>query len=1208
MAKTLGLDLGTNSIGWAIVNDSDNGEKQLQDKGVCIFQDGVAHGQSGEKPACQDRTEARARRKHYARRRLRKIELLKLLVEYGWCPYVPDEAFYNWRYKKSYPMDPDFLVWQRTAVNEDKNPYLDRYRCLTETLNLETKKDKYALGRALYHICQRRGFLSNRKDASSSDDGVVKTAISSLSEDMKAAGCKYLGEYFYILFQKGDKIRKKYTSRLEHYKAEFDTICDKQRIPEDRKKALERAIFYQRDLKSQKGQVGKCTFEKNKSRCPVSHPRFEEFRMLQFVNSIKMKGPEDESLRPLSNEERIAIYPKFFRKSKPTFSFDDIAKQLAGKSKYGFKDDAPSCDYIFNFRPSTTVSGCPVLTALLSVINGSYTESWAEELSSIYILSGGKSPKQIVNDIWHALFFFNDDDLLSSWLKKNLQLDDDTASVLVNVKLPQSYASLSLKAIDKILPFLRRGYRYDEAVFLANVKSTLPKEKLSNAAFVENLEENVARSLEDHEFNPTERRRSKEQVINDIILETCPEARPEKLYHPSMIEVYQKKMPDINGEYRLGSPRTNAFRNPMAMRALFRLRALLNQLMDEGKIDRDTIVNIEFARGLNDSNMRKAIEDYQRDQEKMHRDYAKEIASAFKAETGKDIEPTGEDILKYQLWKEQNHKCLYTGKQIALSDFLGADPKYDFEHTIPRSRGGDNSQMNKTLCEKKFNRDVKKAKIPSQLSNYEEIMAVIESLGWKEMIDNLTFQIDMRKKEARNATTKSAKDNAIRRAHYLKMKRDYLSGKYMRFTMQQVPEGFSNRQGVDIGIIGKYAKEYLKTVFEKVFIVKGSTTADFRKMWALQKEFEKKERVNHVHHCIDAITIACIGYNEYRGWSLFNKDEERYHWGEIKKPQFPKPWPTFTEDVLAIADEVLVSHHTPDNMFKKTKKHVRERGIIQRCPDGRPMVATGDTARRSLHLQSFYGAIKQDGEVLYVIRKSIDSIEEKDISKIVDPVVRAKVQEAVDMKGLKKAVSDGIWMNEEKGIPIKKVRIKTSYNQLIPLKKQRDLSEKEYKQQYYVANDGNYCMAIYGTTKRSFKIVNNLVAAKYVNGKNDMPLVPERDNEGRELAFIIKQGTMVLFYEKSPEELMQCTTADLKARLYKVTGISTSIISGRYYYGMINLVHHQEARAQQAPPQKGLWKKGEEYRPRITVNHNQTMFLVEGIHFNLSVTGEISFI
>ena len=113
--------------------------------------------------------------------------------------------------------------------------------------------------------------------------------------------------------------------------------------------------------------------------------------------------------------------------------------------------------------------------------------------------------------------------------------------------------------------------------------------------------------------------------------------------------------------------------------------------------------------------------------------------------------------------------------------------------------------------------------------------------------------------------------------------------------MTEVPEGFSNRQGVDIGIIGKYARHYLKTVFDRIYTVKGSTTAAFRKMWGLQEEYTRKERVNHVHHCIDAITIACIGRKEYDRWAQYAAEEEQYDYGESAKPRFEKPWPTFTE-------------------------------------------------------------------------------------------------------------------------------------------------------------------------------------------------------------------------------------------------------------------------------------------------------------------------
>ena len=306
MDRILGIDLGTNSIGWAIV-DKESGKTTLVDYGVNIFQEGVAREKNIEKPLVQERTQARASRRHYFRRRLRKIELLKILVSEKMCPYLPDDALRKWKEDKKYPMDDNFIGWLKTDEENERNPYADRFRCLTEKLNFSLQSDRYCFGRAMYHIVQRRGFLSNRKDNSNdTETGKVKTGISNLTKAIKESGCEYLGEYFYRLYQNPDKsiskIRCNYTSRNEHYKAEFDRICQIQEIPDELKRNLEKAIFFQRPLKSQKGIVGKCTFEKNKPRCPISHPRYEEFRMWQFINSIKIQGPQDEQLRMLSKE------------------------------------------------------------------------------------------------------------------------------------------------------------------------------------------------------------------------------------------------------------------------------------------------------------------------------------------------------------------------------------------------------------------------------------------------------------------------------------------------------------------------------------------------------------------------------------------------------------------------------------------------------------------------------------------------------------------------------------------------------------------------------------------------------------------------------------------------------------------------------------------------------------------------------------------
>ena len=822
---------------------------------------------------------------------------------------------------------------------------------------------------------------------------------------------------------------------------------------------------------------------------------------------------------------------------------------------------------------------------------------------------------QIVNDVWHTLYFFDDNDKLFAWAKTNLQLNDEEAEKFVKIRIQQDFASLSLCAIDKILKWLRLGYRYDEAVFLANLPWVVAADAWRNEVKREKIISAVAGVVAEG-YNARGNR--KESAIYNALLDCglCgDEIRIDRLYHPSMIETYQDAKPDEQGLTLLGSPRTSSLRNPMAMRALFRMRDLINHLIKEGKIDGETKINIEFARGLNNANKRKAIEVYQREQEKSHKEYAENIRKLYKEECGVDIEPTEDDILKYQLWEEQSHLCLYTGQTIGISDFIGANPRFDIEHTVPRSRGGDNSQMNKTLCESNFNRNIKKGKLPAELATHAEVLARIEQIGWEAKCEELHKQIERTKG---TFSTKEIKDAMIQKRHRLMMELDYWKGKSVRFRMTEVPEGFSNRQGVDIGIIGRYARLYLKTLFKRVYVVKGATTADFRRAWGLQDEYSKKERVNHIHHCIDAITIACIDSKSYQAWAAYQKEVEYTERYRTSRPQFQKPWSTFTEDVKAIAEDLLVSHHTADNLPKHTRKKLRVRGKVQLNSDGQPIYVQGDTARASLHQQTFYGAIKRDDDIKYVVRKSLDSLQQSDVDKIVDDAVRECVKAAIEREGFK-ALAKPICFNEAKEVYIKKVRIYTpSVTSPIRLKRHQMLSRFDHKQEYYVANDGNYCMAIYegnarGKTKRTFKIVNNLEAAKFYNGKtNRYDLVPQSDDNDFPLKYILRTGTMVLFYENSPEELCDCSRAELSKRLYKVTGMSVMAIkrqTGKVdRYGMFTLKHHQEARpAGELKAKNGEWKEGEEHRPMIIINHNQLNALVEGYDFELTITGDIKF-
>lgn len=1209
MTKILGIDTGTNSHGWAIV-ETQADDYHLLDKGVDVFQEGVniiadRQGLSSSKAA--DRTAHKAARVRNYRIKLRKIRLLRILSDAHLCPPLSKAELSAWRLKKEYPKNELFMQWQATDDDSEKTPYAYRHICLHENLDFCSMTDRYILGRAFYHMIQRRGFLSNRKDQNGDETGKVKESISSLTQQMHDAGYEYLGDYFFFLYNKGEKIRNHYTARNEHYLAEFKAICEKQDLDKNLGpevvRQIEKAIFDQRPLKSQKGQVGKCVFEKNKTKCPSSHPMYEEFRMLSFINNIKIQTPNDDALRPLTTEERELIMPLFYRKSKKQFDFEDIAKKLAPKKQYGFykKSTDVAMPYLFNYPMDTSVSGSPVTASLKDI----FGEDWINGLCETYTLAEGKTRLDVVNDIWHALSFYTDNAKLAEFAKNRLQLNDDEAKKFCDISLPGDYAALSLKAICKILPYLRRGLIYSHAVFLGNLCEVMPQyewniEEMRNAAI-----DNII-----HEMNQIDSKdaRTFEVCIKEYLKEQyhVSDEKLKKLYHPSMMEMYPKVQRTNNhGVYQLGSPRIDSVRNPMAMRSMFRLRKLVNRLLEEGKIDQDTEIHIEFARELNDANKRNAIAAYTKENQNKNDEARKKIKSLFKDETGKDIEPSDIDVLKYVLWEEQKHICLYTGKQICISDFIGSNPKFDIEHTIPRSVGGDSTKMNLTLCDSHFNRDIKKTQLPTELSNHDEIMARIND--WKEKYESLDGQIRRQKKLSKGASSKEQKDGIIRKRHLLELQRDYWRGKYLRFTMESVPEGFSRRQGTDISVISKYARLYLKSLFKHVYTVKGIATSDFRKIWGIQSIYSKKERVNHVHHCIDAIVVACISRDEYDKLGAYYHNEENHKWYGMSKAYFKKPWPTFVEDLKNVQDEILVYHYTPDNMPKQGRRKILLDVEVDGIKKKKKVLCKGDAARGSLHSDTYYGAIENDGVVRYVKRINLASMKVTDVKNIVDDAVRGIVEAAIREKGFKEAMAGTIWMNEEKQIPIKKVRCYTSIKNPISFdkKKQRDLSDKEYKRNYYVTTKGNYIVALYvgstktGKRKTFYEFVNMMEAADYYKTSNDKSVVGHNivplEKDDCQLAFILKKGTMVIFYKETKEEVWDYSQKETVRNLYYVSEIESD--------GRVTFKYHQEARLDKELPRNA--SDTSDIKPKIRVGLASAKILVQGYDFDINELGEI---
>ena len=165
----LGLDIGTNSIGWWLYQTNDGIITSVIDGGVRIFSDG-RNAKSGASLAV-GRREARGQRRRRDRFLRRKAALMKRLAAVGLMPESPVEA----------------------KTLETLDPYALRANGLDQALPLTH------FGRALFHLNQRRGFKSNRKtDRGDNESGKIKDATARLDQAMLAKGARSYGEFLHM--------------------------------------------------------------------------------------------------------------------------------------------------------------------------------------------------------------------------------------------------------------------------------------------------------------------------------------------------------------------------------------------------------------------------------------------------------------------------------------------------------------------------------------------------------------------------------------------------------------------------------------------------------------------------------------------------------------------------------------------------------------------------------------------------------------------------------------------------------------------------------------------------------------------------------------------------------------------------------------------------------------------------------------------------
>lgn len=936
MTKILGLDLGTNSIGWAVV-DSDN--KKIIDTGVRIFPEGVEKDTIGqgdkELSKNAERREHRQSRRQFYRKKIRKIKLLEILIEYGMCPLTLEglRKWKNWDKKTKtegqiFPTEPLFIEWLKL------NPYKLRSLAITEQIT------KHEFGRILFHLIQRRGFLSSRKGA---EDGAIfkgKDNMAGITDTEALLNGNTLGHTLYniipehkqpfkkIVNEHGIAIRARgrYTLR-EMYINEFEKIWKKQANNLDLEKEtviLRKKYKLTSSLNSSRNSIriknlinkygeNKVIINGNELSVNYEIQLKEIFGGKIWTEDDKLKFKSNDSVlfwqRPLRSQKSLLGKcsiegKKFFDKKQgkyitvgPTpcpISHPDFelfrSYQFINNIKYG--KDGTKLNNVYR-------------DAVMDLINKNDTNFDFEKITKILKLTydhfnydnnqkvpGNLTHKRISSlfdekiwekqreEIWHCFYFYDDPDMLVSKLVSQYGLKPENIDKVKGVKLAEGYSSISIKAIRNILPFLKIGYEYSTAVILGGVKNAFGERWEYFEEYHNEIISNVLKIIKETKTGEYEAIALIKKMLSSAERKygfSENDKSFNKLYHHSQ-DIIKKETKKVLSE-------VENLRNPIVQQGLHELRRLVNSLMDKYRNEfGDNFVfdkiHVELGRDLRNSKKRRQEMEFKiRDNERDNNDARERLA-----EYG--LKPSRENITKYRLFKEIEDKrgsaiCPYTGRSIGISDVLGSKNLYQIEHIIPFSVSLDDSFSNKTICESNFNRE------KGELTPFEFYQKNPNSNLW-------------------NAKTwEEVEQRAYSSLPYQKAK------KFINRKKVDKSE-FIQRQLNDTRYISKKATEILSEICEHVRVLPGALTSELRRLWGL----------NNVIQSVQPLHLE--GYK-------FNESESLAHYVVLNEVGLPKEIiPIPREKPITQTDQILIPFSISDKgIFNSNKKMMHLKLEIQ---------------------------------------------------------------------------------------------------------------------------------------------------------------------------------------------------------------------------------------------------------------------------------------
>lgn len=915
-----------------------------------------------------------------------------------------------------------------------------------------------------------------------------------------------VGQYKWQSLSKNPNVSlKNKTFYRNDYLDEFERIWETQAqyhnelTPELKSKIRDVIIFYQRPLKSKKSLLSYCEFEQHKVNvivngkqkvkingskvCPKSSPVFQEFKIWQTINNIRVEDAA-EGTRYLTADERARLFSILSYRQKVTdkelikllFKGQTVKinyKEIEGNLTVSSMIDK-LCDFInandeddkFDFKAVANKAdtheneALRILGVKLSALgfsdsfdvnifnvaenaadSGRYDEETAQIEASAYT-------KPNLYNLWHLLYSYEGDNSVSGTqglqkiLCKRYGFSEDGARFFCTIQFKDDYGNLSTKAMRKILVGLREGNTYDKACELAGFRHS-------------------ASSLTTEELE-------RKEYLNQ--LELLPK---------------------------------NSLRNPVVEKILNQMIHVVNML--SATYGRPDEIRIEMARELRKSakereTMTKAIGD--RDKENQR------IVEILQGEPFNIQHVSRNDIIRYRLYLElqsNGFKTLYTNQYIS-PDMLYSK-EVEIEHIIPQSVLFDDSMSNKTL------------------STHSENI----SKGNQTAIDYIRATQGEAGVESYTQRVKALLD----KPYELNGISGMVSKKKVELLLRSLQDnqestGFINRDLNDTQYIAKKAREILSQMVPNDYLVTtvGDITAKLREDWGLidvmkELNFEKyrdagltssfvdhdgrehttivgwTKRNDHRHHAMDALTIAFTTRNHVNYLSHLNTQEQpnSQDYGlrnlltstESGKRLFVTPMPHFRSEARKFLERILVSNkaknkvvtpHTNKTKGRNSKVQstltprgqlhnetfygVRKRyvtkyetigakfneakiltvakpayreALLRRLRDfgGDPKKAF--TGKNSLDKKPIYldenmsmivpSSVKTVNiEIVYVVRKSITP--KLDVNSVLDAHIRAILEKRIKEYGDKKKAfsnleDNPIWLNKDKGIVIKTV-------------------------------------------------------------------------------------------------------------------------------------------------------------------------------------------